>query len=477
MQQMIRYAPLAAPILVAAGLIISEFTGGNAGAWTTVARPTVVAMGGAAVIEAAALLVFRRIPAAVTAATIAVLMLIGGDRVMILTGCVVLGWLLFTGLRALRGRPPTAYYHAAILPIAAITLLISTIQMTLSGALVIPGSFAEGAGEAGDPNIYVLILDAYARQDTLAEAGFDNEPFLAELEADGFDIYRDSRSSYNYTSTVLASMLQFRPISEIDGLPGPQSSWQAQSGALLRAINEAEALRVLEGRGYRTVSIPPVARHAALFNVDEELDSGMLTDFERHVLTDTSLAGILELVAPDWIAEQYRQRIRHAFEHVDAQSPGTFLWMHVLMPHFPFIFDADGGSRPLPSCLPGCPWTTSLQEVGTDGLALGYIPQLEYTNELVLAAVERVVAGDPGAVIVVMGDHGARHDANDVPETFRNLLAVRSPGHPRLLGPAPTSVNVLASIFNANFGSDLPMWPNDQFAGAGLDIKRTSPVR
>ena len=68
------------------------------------------------------------------------------------------------------------------------------------------------------------MLDAYARQDTLASMGLDNEPFLAALEARGFDVYRDSRSNYTWTSSTLASMLNLRPLHEIDGLPAPGSA-------------------------------------------------------------------------------------------------------------------------------------------------------------------------------------------------------------------------------------------------------------
>jgi hypothetical protein len=436
-----------------------------------------IAMAGAAIVEAITLLILRRIPAAVSTSTVLVLVFIGGDQVMAITVWGVLFWVLLSLLWRMRRKSLAPHYHPAIVLIASIAFAISLAQVATSGALVLSTPPPRGGGPPDSPNIYVLILDAYARQDTLEAHGFDNTPFLSALEAEGFDVYRDSRSSYNYTSTVLASMLNFMPASELPGFPDGRASWQSQSGTLLRSINEAQALKVLAATGYRTVSIPPVARHAELFAVDRELDSGSLTDFERHILTDTALAGILEVVAPDWIADQYRDRIRHAFQEFGPQPPGTFMWAHVLMPHYPFLFDGHGHSRSLPPCLPGCPWTGALWGVGASDMTIDYIPQLQFTNRLVLASVSRVIAEDPHAVVVVMGDHGSRHDPTDIDETFRNLLAVRSPGHPRLLGPAPTTVNTLSAIFNAYLGTDLPRRPDAQFAGSALNLIPVPPVQ
>jgi hypothetical protein len=38
-------------------------------------------------------------------------------------------------------------------------------------------------------------------------------------------------------------------------------------------------------------------------------------------------------------------------------------------------------------------------------------------------------------------------------------------------------VNILPSIFNAYLGTDFRLWPNDQFAGSGTDLRPVSPVR
>ena len=59
-------------------------------------------------------------------------------------------------------------------------------------------------GGGGPPDIYVILLDGYPRADTLARLfDFDNGPFLAALEAKGFDVSAGSSSNYMYTELTL----------------------------------------------------------------------------------------------------------------------------------------------------------------------------------------------------------------------------------------------------------------------------------
>ena len=58
------------------------------------------------------------------------------------------------------------------------------------------------------PDIYYIILDRYGNEETLREIyGFDNGPFLRELEKRGFTIARDSWANYFKTALSLTSSL------------------------------------------------------------------------------------------------------------------------------------------------------------------------------------------------------------------------------------------------------------------------------
>ncbi len=466
----------AAPPLVAVGLVVGRY-GDSSAHWSVAVRPAVVALAAAIVLQVILQLV-RQPPLRSAAITILLLLVARG-------GPLALAGIGFYGLLALwtwtrtrrlpRVRPGVATALAAAFLGGGFVVVASHGNVDAQDIVGAPQPRVEAA--AFGPSIYVLLLDGYARQDTLRTMGFDNEPFLTQLEHLGFDVYRDSRSNYTWTGSTLASMLNMRPIDEIGGLPPPGSPDHAQTVALRRAIDRAAGLRILRSEGYRIVSIPSVADPDTLRNADEVLDSGHLTEFEIHLLQSGTLAQALAFVAPDFIGTQHRDRIRAAFASFASRSAPTFMLAHVLSPHHPFVFDAQGIALPMPACFPRCwfwePWDTFS---AADYFA-GYLPQVQFVNRETLSAVERLIAADPGAVVVIMSDHGSRAVPDDAAEPFRNLLAVRSPGYPRLLGAAPTPVNLLGAILGAYLNIDVRRWPDDQFEGRHLDAERIAPVR
>jgi hypothetical protein len=77
------------------------------------------------------------------------------------------------------------------------------------------------------PDIYYIVLDAYGRQDRLREFfGYDNEPFLRELEKRGFFVARKARSNYVQTVLSLGSSLNMTYLDEVTrGAAGTPMTW------------------------------------------------------------------------------------------------------------------------------------------------------------------------------------------------------------------------------------------------------------
>jgi hypothetical protein len=64
-------------------------------------------------------------------------------------------------------------------------------------------------------------------------------------------------------------------------------------------------------------------------------------------------------------------------------------------------------------------------------LADRLIGQVRFLNGRVLEAVDRIIAVDPGATVVVFSDHGLRRDRADMDEWFRTLFAARGSVFPQ----------------------------------------------
>ncbi len=103
------------------------------------------------------------------------------------------------------------------------------------------------------PDVYYIILDAYTRADVLQDVfGYDNQPFLDQLEALGFRVAEDSRSNYALTRLSLSSSLNMNYLEALGPALEPQT---ADAGWLDEAAKYGAVRVALEDLGYRIVAV------------------------------------------------------------------------------------------------------------------------------------------------------------------------------------------------------------------------------
>ncbi|MGH2382761.1 MAG: hypothetical protein ACRDG7_16290 [Candidatus Limnocylindria bacterium] len=371
-----------------------------------------------------------------------------------------------------------------------IVAAVVTVNMVASGGLDIVISPEPAAGSVSvrdEPSIYVVLLDGYPRADTLEDAfGYDNEAFLADLTARGFDVAAESRSNYARTLMTLASMLNMEYTATIAELSPVRDTSAGQDRQLSAAINTSAGVEMLRQHGYHIAASGSPFGVASLMHADTYFESGGITRFEEQLARITWLATALEFVGSDFIGEQARASVHDAFDDwrsvAESRRDGpTFMLTHVLTPHSPFLFAADGSSLPMPDCFPSqCSlWESERQR---NGLTLGQYKeglagQIEYVNGLILDTIDGVVAADPDAVIILLSDHGIRYDTGDRAEYFRNFFAARTPGGNDVFPPGTSPVNTLPLLFNEYLGTDLPIRPYEAWWSEEglLDVERYEP--
>ena len=89
-----------------------------------------------------------------------------------------------------------------------------------------------------------------------------------------------------------------------------------------------------------------------------------------------------------------------------------------------------------------------------------YISYLKYTNNIIKPMVNKIIANDPLAIIIIISDHGF-YDYNNPgdydPYNFDNICFVRLPGAKADTGKLPQSnVNFFRYLFNTGYGQNLP---------------------
>lgn len=325
-------------------------------------------------------------------------------------------------------------------------------------------------GSAG-PNIHIIILDGYARADTLAEWGFDNAPFLASLESRGFDVSEGARSSYRSTPLVIASLLRMAHIPDFPVDPPADELGQAR---LLRLMSEdVPALSALSQAGYEIRVVDAGIEQTRIGPAHDVEGREYPTTLELALLQKTMVAGLIHTVAPDLLPGMHRARVEGGLKSLaETGERPRFTVAHYVTPHPPFVYAEDGSLPDQPPCFPA---TCSFYGASSAELSLTneefqrwYIDQVAGLNLVVLEALDAVLAADPDAVIVLMSDHGSRFDGQTAPlEPYRPLFAARTPGHPNLYGDEPSNTQTLAVLLNAYLDGDVPVPTNQRFEEFG----------
>jgi hypothetical protein len=504
---MSRHASLTAlpvhPLLAAAYPVVFLFAA-NAAEQVTMAplwTPLLLSVGSAAAVMALLWMVLHDPHRAALLTTVAVIGFFGyGHAWNAVAGLFAAQWpfaiawmlLVVMGLLlAWRAGGFTAPVTRALNLVAAIALLLNA--TSLLGVVT-----AYGADEPADaelsplelappdsddlPDVYYIILDRYAGPTALRETyGFDNEPFLTALEERGFRIARHAHATYIKTPLSLASSLN------VDLLDAEALEAEAENGSdrepIHRVLNQHLVVTTaLKELGYEYIHLgnwwTPTATNVdadRVFHYDGQ-------DEFSSVLAQTTLLRALHEpeAAPtdpwDWavLREHTLYQLR-TLDEIPAIPGPKFVFAHLLIPHPPWLIDVDGSPM-------------DRMQVARQGDADSYVRYLRYANERMLATVDRILAesGDD-AVIMLQGDEGpfpARYEAGEwgfdwreatdaeLEEKFGILFALRVPGAD--LDAAGftddiTPVNTFRVIFNARFGTDLPMIPNRSWAHEDLN--------
>ena len=376
------------------------------------------------------------------------------------TGCVVL--ILGATPRSRAGPLDWGRLTQVFNAIAVATVVVSAVLIGLRGTVTLaPAAAAAGVAAPGTPDIYLILLDAYPRTDSLASYfGFDNRPFIGELERLGFEEAKDSHSNYNATSLTLASMFNAR---QVPALLGDRADATVVTSARLqRLANAGTALTWLRQAGYRLVSMPSGVTSADLVAVDHVIDPGQVNSFEVSVMEAGLLPRLSSSLEADWIYDQQRDRIQATFEALAAMAASAdarprFVFAHVMSPHVPILFDAAGMSVRPPACFPvRCgPWDGSAETPAV-------VDQIRFLNTLILDTVSKIVSKSPRPpVVVIMSDHGSRYFDRD--EMLRNLFIASTPGHPGVFPDDATPINLIPRLLNAYTDAGIPLATRESY--------------
>jgi hypothetical protein len=127
--------------------------------------------------------------------------------------------------------------------------------------------------------------------------------------------------------------------------------------------------------------------------------------------------------------------------------------VHIIIPHFPFIFTPDGQFQTDPGYYSG----KGNIAINEEYKKKGYLNQVQFDNNQLLVIIKTLLADSKTPpIIIIQGDHGLNGE-----NRFVILNAYYLPGNGNaLLYPQITPVNTFRVIFNTYFGSHFELLPD-----------------
>jgi hypothetical protein len=194
----------------------------------------------------------------------------------------------------------------------------------------------------------------------------------------------------------------------------------------------------------------------------------MVTEFEAKLISESPFARLLRDPLNAFLLGSQKRTVTGALERTALISEAhprnpQLVLTQVESPHPPFaLADFAASAAAVPSCFPQrCSfWHATTEGIGISVEQYGDLlrQQIEALNARALESVQRIVAADPSAVIVLWSDHGLRYSLANPDEHFRSFLAARTPGADGLLRDQ-SPVNLLRLIFANYLGVNSPALP------------------
>jgi hypothetical protein len=368
-----------------------------------------------------------------------------------------------------------------LIKVSAYEITSRQIKRTSKSSISAQQGHANLSGPVRRPNIYYIILDAYARHDVLEEMyKYDNRDFLSFLKDKGFYVAEKSRSNYCQSVLSLASSLNFQYLDSLAKEVDPEIS---NRRPLTNLIRNNRAFQFLKQFGYVTVSFDASAWEAVqTTNVDIffRAPGWGLSTFNSALLNTTPVAVVLEVLRTYNVisaASQYdfhRARSLYAFEklqEISKQQGPMFVFAHILLPHQPFVFDERG--EPInPKSERFALFHTPQASQDRLEYVEGYRQQVAFTNKKVEETIAKIISDSPEPpIIILQADHGPASmlncesaDDTNVKERMSILNAYYLPGAGnKELYDEISPVNTFRTIFNLYFGTNFELLKDQSY--------------
>jgi hypothetical protein len=338
--------------------------------------------------------------------------------------------------------------------------------------------------ESDDRDVYYILVDAFSRQDVLAEIyGVDASRFIAQLEELGFYIPNCTQSNYDKTVVSLTSTLNMKYLEELG------FSYESESRDMAPKLRHSVVRTKFESIGYDTVTFKSIYPWLAVtdstyyydYFASKEASADLASlNFQYLFLKTTAVLPVIEwlelrpeITLPpfwaNWIpvgsalqSREYLQYLQNVFALETLENlpnlPGKlFVYAHLYTTHQPFVFYPDGSFHPF---------------LKQDNQA--YADQVLFAETRLLEVVKNILAkSEKPPIIIIQGDHSYPNGIERV--RIFNAYYLPDGGNDNLYDTI-TPVNTFRVVFNTYFGGQYELLPDKSWYGHVEETLKEVPI-
>ena len=317
------------------------------------------------------------------------------------------------------------------------------------------------------PDIYYIILDEYSSNHALKKFfDYDNSQFLSYLKEKGFFIVSPSYTNYPTTIQSLGSSLNMDYINHLSEEAGIDSK---NYHLLNDVLSRNKVMEILQMNQYNVINM------GALWGPNNEFQNvnANLCEFKEFnrdsLMRELQHITMLSYLQEKLVEEGRRDRVLCVFDELPILnqkfSSPKFVFVHVMLPHAPYIFGPNGEDVNPGISLDGKPWDPKK----------AHIDQLKFANKKIRVLIETLLSQNNNSIMIIQGDTGSAFSGDwDNPsedliiERMSNLNAIYFPnGNYEAFSEYITPVNSFRIIFNEFFDANYTLLEDNMYWSAG----------
>ena len=323
--------------------------------------------------------------------------------------------------------------------------------------------------QTNHPDIYYIILDEYAGTASLQkDFNFDNSEFILALSERGFYIPSTNYSNYPYTLLSVSSTINMQYLNFLIDEFGTEST---DKNPIYEIEKKNIVMKNLKSKGYHITSFYAGGGDVGSTQfVNEKLcgEDYIFNQLRSLIMRFTPISYLYPLQVHHDKSNDILCTFSELPKVKDRISQPIYVYAHMMIPHGPYVFDADGNSV-----------TYDPTNIDQSTKKKFYLEQLKFTNKKIIETIDTILSkSQKQPIIIIQSDHGERtgidwdNPTNEmIKQGLNNLNAYYLPnGVENSLYDTISPVNIFRIIFNEYFNANFELL-DDKYYWAVSDDK------